>query len=183
MVFVRLATPSDAAAVARVHVEAWRAAYAGLIDEAALAALDVEQRTQSWQRWLSNDPTLNKEQHTCIVAIDETDAVLGWATYGAGREPGWQHYGELAGCYAHPDAWSTGIGRAMIERVTDDLTVMGFQRAYLWVLRGNDRATRFYERAGWSADGGEKVLHHSTGDLQELRYVRALKHISHTFAD
>ena len=179
MSFVRLATASDAAGIAHVHVDAWRAAYKGLIDSAALAALDVEQRAQGWQRWLSNDPTLNKEQHTCVVATDETDAVLGWATYGAGREPGWEHYGELAGFYAHPDSWSTGVGRTMIGRVTDDLTAMGFQRAYLWVLRGNDRAIRFYERAGWEADGGEKILEHKTGPLYELRYVRTLTSASH----
>lgn len=174
MTRIRLATTADAPGIARVHVDAWRSAYRGLIDADSLAALDVDQRTDGWQRWIGTDSSLNKEQHTCVVAIDDSDAVVGWATYGAGREPGWEHYGELAGFYAHPDVWSTGVGRLMAERVISDLTAMGFKRSYLWVLRGNDRAIRFYERAGWVADGGEKVLQHSTGELPELRFVRSL---------
>lgn len=176
MAFVRLATIDDAPGIARVHVDAWREAYKGLIDADSLAALDVDQRADGWRRWLGNDPALNQEQHTCIVAVDGSDAVAGWATYGTGRDPGWEHYGELAGFYAHPSAWSTGVGRAMAERVLSDLAAMGFKRSYLWVLRGNERAIRFYERAGWAADGGEKTVEFRTGgDLRELRFVRDLQ--------
>jgi hypothetical protein len=33
----------------------------------------------------------------------------------------------------------------------------GFTDALLWVLDGNDRAVRFYEGEGWSADGATRV--------------------------
>jgi hypothetical protein len=38
----------------------------------------------------------------------------------------------------------------------------------LWVLEGNDRARRFYERAGWRGDDGMKPFGDS--GLYEVRY-------------
>ena len=52
------------------------------------------------------------------------------------------------------------------------LAQAGFSGAYLWMLAGNARALRFYERHGWAADGGEKSETHSSGHLmRELRLV------------
>ncbi len=43
---IRPATPKDAQGIAWVHVETWRAAYAGLIPANVLAQLSVEQDAQ-----------------------------------------------------------------------------------------------------------------------------------------
>jgi len=42
------------------------------------------------------------------------------------------------------------------------------------VLRGNERARRFYERAGWSVDGTEKDDVVAGAPVIELRYRRDL---------
>jgi RimJ/RimL family protein N-acetyltransferase len=57
-----------------------------------------------------------------------------------------------------------------VERLLDD----GFRTALLWVFAGNERARRFYEAAGWRADG--VVAREETGGvlLDELRYARHL---------
>jgi hypothetical protein len=41
----------------------------------------------------------------------------------------------------------------------------------LWVLRDNVRARRFYERAGFIADGTEKAADLVGHQLREVRYV------------
>jgi hypothetical protein len=46
---------------------------------------------------------------------------------------------------------------------------LGATEAALWVVEGNTRARRFYEREGWIADGETKA---SMFDLRELRYRR-----------
>ncbi|MGO1514347.1 GNAT family N-acetyltransferase [Agrococcus casei] len=169
---VRAATADDAEGVARVHVDSWRAAYKGLMPHSVLDGLSVQNRTTGWQRWLNGDPNRNAVGHECVVAVDETDAVLGWATFGRGRDDGWEHVGEIAGIYAHPDAWSSGVGHALMEQAMIALAQAGFSGAYLWMLAGNARALRFYERHGWAADGGEKSETHSSGHLmRELRLV------------
>jgi RimJ/RimL family protein N-acetyltransferase len=40
----------------------------------------------------------------------------------------------------------------------------------LWVLPGNARARRFYERAGWAADGTEKTSEAFGVSFDEVRY-------------
>jgi hypothetical protein len=48
----------------------------------------------------------------------------------------------------------------------------GFPRLRLWVLADNVRARRFYERAGFTADGAEQWEEHGDVSLREVRYAR-----------
>jgi len=52
MVMVRRATPADAAGIARVHVDAWRATYRGIVPDEHLDALSYEGRQGMWSRIL-----------------------------------------------------------------------------------------------------------------------------------
>ncbi|MCZ9346526.1 GNAT family N-acetyltransferase, partial [Streptomyces sp. TRM76130] len=49
-----------------------------------------------------------------------------------------------------------------------------YPRMLLWVLRDNTRARRFYERAGFRADGGAGVFEVDGIPVPEVRYARAL---------
>ncbi len=49
------------------------------------------------------------------------------------------------------------------------LRVAGFCRATLWVLDSNTAARRFYEHAGWMADGGVKTDDRGSFARLELR--------------
>ncbi|TMD25492.1 MAG: GNAT family N-acetyltransferase, partial [Chloroflexi bacterium] len=42
--------------------------------------------------------------------------------------------------------------------------------AILWVFAANDRARRFYERAGWRLDGGTRTWEASGAALPVVRY-------------
>lgn len=153
---VRDATTADAAAVARIHVTAWRQAYAGLIHQPVLDALDVADRTASWTRWLerslAGEGTDGDVRHAMVVA-ERDGEVVGWATYGPARIAERDGWGELAGFYVDPLATRSGIGRAMIAEVEVRLADAGFARAYLWVLEGNEPAEQAYSRYGWEPDG------------------------------
>ncbi|WP_343308385.1 GNAT family N-acetyltransferase [Streptomyces sp. SID5770] len=71
-------------------------------------------------------------------------------------------------------AWGTGVGRALLSATTGALVAAGFRSAALWVFAGNERARRFYEAAGWRADGA--AVREETGGrvLEELRYRKHL---------
>lgn len=153
---VRDGRPADAAGVARIHVDAWRHAYRGLIGDAVLDALDVDDRTASWGRWiarsLAGEGTDGDVRHDMLVA-ERDGEVVGWATFGPARMPERAGWGELAGLYVAPAALRSGIGRALLEGVEQRLAAAGFARAYLWVLEGNAPAEAAYERCGWLEDG------------------------------
>ena len=181
MVVIRSASAADAAQVAGVQRESWRAAYDGIIareiiDEVMMPDDGARVRqtflTRPWQRM--------------IAAVDERAGVVGYASFGPEVDvlgAPWPHpptkggeegqVGELYALYVHPDWWSTGTGRALMNRVLARTRRAAYPEIVLWVLEGNARARRFYERAGFAPDGASNVLHR-LGVVSEVRYRRFL---------
>jgi ribosomal protein S18 acetylase RimI-like enzyme len=166
---IRAATIDDARGIAIVHVTSWQTAYRGLMPDDVLDGLSVEQREGGWRRIIS-DPN---ESSRTIVA-DRDGEIVGWASYGPGRDDGESGQGQVWGLYAHPNAFSTGVGHALISAVEGALRQDGFSSAYLWVLDGNERAATFYERHGWTEDGRVKLDERQTMVLRELRRTKSL---------
>lgn len=154
---LRLAVPADALAVARIHCRAWQTGYRGLLPAAYLDGLRAEDRAARY--------TFDRlEGPRTTVAVDG-DAIVGFATI---------HGAELSALHVDPDMWGRGIGRALIARARGDLAAAGVTEAHLWVLSGNARAARFYERDGWTSDGTRRsdVVWGATVD--EIAYQRRL---------
>jgi GNAT superfamily N-acetyltransferase len=74
----------------------------------------------------------------------------------------------------HPNRWSTGVGRALIEAGEKHLRELGHTTAILWVLEDNPRARPFYELAGWAADGTAREIELFGFHLPEVRYAKRL---------
>jgi GNAT superfamily N-acetyltransferase len=108
--------------------------------------------------------------HSCFVA-EEAGVLLGFATVGPSGEP--DRYGELHGLYVDPDVRSTGVGRALTERAEAELA-RTYREAVLWVLEDNPRARRFYELAGWEADGVRSSFSRLGVDAPVVRYRKRL---------
>ncbi len=66
------------------------------------------------------------------------------------------------------------MGRALLTEVTGRCAAAGLPRMFLWVLRENARARRFYEAAGFAADGAEEPFEVGGVEVPEVRYVRTL---------
>ncbi|MBO9624967.1 MAG: GNAT family N-acetyltransferase [Microbacterium sp.] len=161
----------DADGVARVHVRSWRAAYRGLMDQQILDSLSVEERAANWRRFITDPlPT------TIALLVAERDGeVVGWTSFGAGRDADGSTDGEVYGIYADPDSWSTGAGHALLEEAERRMADAGHTRAYLWVLDGNERADAFYARHGWVADGATKADERAVATFAEHRRVKELR--------
>jgi GNAT superfamily N-acetyltransferase len=168
-VVIREATRSDAAAIARVHIEGWRWGYRGLLPDALLEDLSVERRESRWHDILGRPAG---EEATFVAEMD--GRVVGFASCGPSQDqdaaPG---TGELYSLYLEEGVVARGIGRALMKRVMQWLTARGFDRATLWVLVTNERARRFYEAGGWRPDGAEKAESHGFEGtlLPEMRYA------------
>ena len=162
---MRRATAEDADAIARIHVETWRVAYAHAFPAEYLAALSGDERRALWARTLAagvND-----------VFVAELDgAVAGFAAAGACEDEDGATRGELYALYVEPSAWGQGLGRALLGRAEQALRAAGYGEASLWVLEDNPRTRRVYEAAGWAPDGGRKPLA-ETG-VPTVRYRKRL---------
>ncbi len=168
-VTVRPATTDDAAAIAQVHVEAWRWAYAGLLDDAVLAALDVDARRRLWER------VAGEGRGTLLVA-ERDGGVVGFVCAGRSRDDDASGAtGEIQAIYLRREVQGTGVGAALMAAALAALIAAGCTAATLWVLATNDLARSFYERGGWRPDGTERVERVRDGNpVAELRYRRRL---------
>jgi GNAT superfamily N-acetyltransferase len=174
---VRDATVDDAEGIALAHVSSWRTAYAGIMPDDVLAALDPVERTELLRSALARDD----RQGTTLTALRD-GAVVGFAHVGhyhpehGGSEVD-ESAGEVYGIYVHPDHWGYGVGRALIEAAVARLAGGRPRPVRLWVLDANESARRFYERCGFVADGatGRFPVDRPGGgylELPMLRYTR-----------
>jgi L-amino acid N-acyltransferase YncA len=167
---VRLASPGDVATVADLHVRSWLAAYRGIVPDRVLDGLSVERRAASWARSLAaRDSDSGLERRVWVV--EQAGSVVGFASTGPSRDddtdPG---TGEVEAIYLAPEAWSRGLGSALLRAAANDLRARGYGPLVLWVLRANRRARRFYERAGWREDGAERPIDFDGVPVAEIRY-------------
>jgi L-amino acid N-acyltransferase YncA len=148
MARLRTARQADARAIARVHVEAWRSTYAGMLPDGYLAGLSVESHARRWKRMLT------PHGDTAVVVEDAEAGVVGFGSAGPSRESGrpaadWS--GEVYTLYLLTDWQGRGLGRALLHALFDRLRERDLDRVLLWVVAANP--TRFF----YEAMGGRVV--------------------------
>ena len=140
---------------AYVHWKAWQDAYSGLIDQAYLDALTIEKCTDMAFRWPDN-----------LLVAKDSDKVIGFAGYGVcGDDP---LTGEIFAIYILKEYYDKKIGYALMRAALEKLS--GYRKICVWVLEGNYRAIKFYERCGFQFDETRKQIKLGTANT-EIRMV------------
>ncbi len=137
---VREAVVEDAEAIARVHLASWKTTYPGIIPQAYIDGLRVENGVARWQIELSG------KKATVFVAEDQR-GVFGFIAGGAILHPVDGYQGELGAIYLLASHQRTGAGAALVRRLAGELRQQGFGNMAVWVLQENP-ACGFYERIG-----------------------------------
>ena len=174
---VRLATPDDASTIADIHVGSWQTTYRGLVPDGFLDGLSVDRRTSGWRetierqvRELATEPSAAPGR-TWVVEVD--DAVVGFAASGEARgesAPPPAGAGEVLAIYLAPEARGFGYGRVLFAQAVTDLRQRGFDPIVVWVFEANSLARRFYEAAGFRADGTRFTIDFDGLPIEEIRY-------------
>ena len=147
MLTVRGAEPDDASAVAVVHVRSWQVGYRGLLPDDYLDGLRPEQRSSRYTFGL-DDP----EAPSTLLAV-EGDEIRGFVTTGPARDLDVVGCAEILALYVDPPCWGAGVGQRLMVEARAALEAGGLTEGVLWVLAGNERASRFYQADGWRLDG------------------------------
>ena len=150
---IRPGTPDDADAAARVHVDSW-----GATTEQAGPSL--EQRIE-WHR-----------RFPATFVADDGGTILGFVAVGPSRDA--DADGELYTIYVDPRHWRGGVGSRLIRAGEERMRELGYRRVVLWTFDDNPRSHRFYEAAGWSADGERRTVEFAGAPLPEVRYAKQL---------
>ena len=105
-VAVRTAERTDIPAFIRAHVDAWRVAYRGVIDQGYLdSSLLEEQRTTMWNQWSWVD---RPGQHVYAAEVDGHTVGFGYIGPERAADGSDTGLGEVYAFYLHPDAWGSG---------------------------------------------------------------------------
>ncbi|WP_030856407.1 GNAT family N-acetyltransferase [Streptomyces sp. NRRL S-37] len=164
-------TVDDCDRVAALRIRGWRHAYRGLVPQPYLDGLDIAADAERHRARLADG------DGSVVNLVAETDGgeLAGWAAFGPYRD-GDVRTGdaELYALYLSPEHIGRGMGRTLLTEAVRRCAAAGHERMYLWVLKGNTRARRFYERAGFGADGAEEPFEVTGVLVPEVRYAREL---------
>lgn len=165
-VLIRPADMSQAAEIAVLYVRTRRLAYAPFFPQPVLAAMSVPAEVEKWRLRLAEGSAQG------LVAADEAGTLCGFA------HTNWQSEanpltGEIEFMYVAPEYQGSGLGGRLMTEAEALFVSRGLKDAVLWVYEDNVAARGFYERCGWSADGGRRASDSALG-LELIRYRRQL---------
>ena len=149
---IRKATWADAPAIASVHVESWKTTYGGIVPDAYLETLTVEEKQTLWEK------VLRQSDHSVFVA-EENGRVVGFVSGGPNRAADGliaKYDGELYAIYLLKEVQGKGLGRQLVQALVGDLTQKGIHSLVVWVLADNP-SRGFYERLGGEKLAEERV--------------------------
>lgn len=171
-------------AMSRIHALGWKDTYVGHVPDEYLA------REITDDRWVEVFRA-NYETGTChgllLYRGDTPVACLNYCrarteNFNTGCEDDWERlnaayadWGEIATFYTHPDERGKGYGSLLMAEALRRLKADGFENAFVFVLRENEKARRFYTRHGFAWDGTYTEIPFPPDTVcVDLRYCRKI---------
>lgn len=149
---IRKAKATDAAGIARVHVDSWKTTYQGIVADSFLSRLNYRDRETWWAKILNNENISSLP----FVAEDPSGKIVGFAKGGPARDPDLPFQGELYAIYILQSFQGKGIGKNLFQAVVQELQQVGFSSLYVWVLTQNPFKA-FYETMGGKEIGTKPI--------------------------
>jgi ribosomal protein S18 acetylase RimI-like enzyme len=166
---IRRAFRADAVSVARIHVVSWKIAYRGIMPEDVIARTDLAYRTKFWKEQIAN-------RDWPVFLLEERGVPLAFCQMVPSNDEGDDptRVGHITSLHVLPPLRGRGHGRVLMAHVLAEFGRRGFTNVTLWVLEANQPARRFYEKSGFTLDGGRRT--NSRTEVPEVRYRIKLPH-------
>ena len=139
---LREAVFTDAASIARVHIDSWRTTYRGIVSDSHLASLSYDQRENWWKSALENEISI-----VFVAESEEPKQIIGFVKGGQERSNNPEYTGELGAIYLLEDYRRQGIGKRLVITLVKKLIERGHNSMLVWVLAKNPYR-KFYEKLG-----------------------------------
>jgi ribosomal protein S18 acetylase RimI-like enzyme len=159
---IRRAEPRDAPAIADVHHQAWRGAYAGIIPHRALNAMISRRGGEWWANAIRRSAT--------VLVVEIGGKVAGYTTVGRNRARELPQQGEIYELYLRPEYQGVGLGSRLFAAARQKLADHGLKGMVVWALEDNINALSFYAGAG-GRDVAEGVEVFDQKALKKVAFV------------
>lgn len=165
---LRAATTADAAALSALDVEVWRETYAGVLSAALLGGLDRNafHDLAFFEALLSRCGATER-----VIVAESADRVVGYCWFGPCGDPGAAQRGEIERLYVAAGSRDCGLGRRLLDEALSTLRARGVAPVRTTVFVANERARRFYERAGAREVGRQAAFEDEGRPVMECVYA------------
>ncbi|WP_339217714.1 GNAT family N-acetyltransferase [Ornithinibacillus sp. FSL M8-0202] len=147
---IRKAVISDAAGIAKVHVDSWRTTYRKILPESFLNNLSYEKRTELWKN------NIAREDNYVLVAETDEGEIVGFADCGKREDNHVPNSGDITSIYLLEEYQGMGIGIKLLTQLFQHLQQLGYKKVFVEVLEANS-SRYFYERYGATLAKTEKI--------------------------
>jgi ribosomal protein S18 acetylase RimI-like enzyme len=162
-VTLRRARVEDAAAVGHIHVESWHVAYRGIMPDDVIARTDLAYRTKLWAERIA-------DAMWPVFLIEAQGEPVAFCQMVPSKDPDDDptRVGHITSLHVLPRLRGHGYGRRLMAHVLSEFARRGFAAVTLWVLVENRAARTFYEKYGFTLDGGTRYYPRTS--VPEVRY-------------
>ncbi len=140
---VRRGHTDEATALAKLHVDVWRATYRDYAPKAAFELLDEETRRPYWDSALA----ITEPGRGVWISMG-AESILGVVSIGMSDHPAFESRAEIEHLYVSLRAQGHGIGKRLLHTAIDESNKAGVRGVGLAVVRQNERAREFYRKMG-----------------------------------
>lgn len=169
-------------AMSLIHALGWRDTYVGHVPD------DFMAREITDHRWVEVFRKNWEAKTYTGLLLYSGDTPVSCINFGPARmenyNPGeavqfhnetYADWGEITSFYTHPAARGKGYGGLLLEEACRRLKLAGHENAFVFVLRENEKARRFYARHGFRWDGTHADIPFPPDAVcVDLRYTKAL---------
>lgn len=161
---IRKGTLDDVNDISRIHALSWKSAYKGIVPQKYLDELKEDFWVHTFTSWLQDNTV-------AVMVIIDDERPVGVAVCGRSRDKALPDWGEIVSIYLLPEYINRGYGSSLFESVLQDMKQSGYRDTYLWVLKDNQRARRFYEKKGFHCSKDEYTIKILDKELVDVRYI------------
>ena len=159
---IRDAKASEADAIANLHAISWMSAYRGLLSDEYLDNNLLDERKKHWAEKMA---ALTKKEF--VLVAERNGALVGFVAVLDKPEAGFDML--VDNLHVLPELKGLGIGGQLLNAVAARLLSTERKSFYLFVLKGNTAAEKFYLAKGGRA---MDVISHEFGgkEVQAIRF-------------
>lgn len=162
---IRRMTEDDLREVDALYVQAWKEGYKGLLPRDFLDGLTSKIVDRSPKSYFFDEGS--------FVILDG-ERIAAHVHVRPAAEEKMNGWGEIHTMYALPRFWGTCCAGELFDYAVNQLHERGFDKIYLYVLEGNERAARFYKKHGFTPTDDTIKCEVGGATVTDIRYIKEM---------
>lgn len=158
---IRNIADKDKEEIADVYISSWKSAYKNILPNDYLNSLKKED--------------FDKEIDTVKnLVIEDNGKIIGIINFDKARDSDDKYTGEIVAVYILEEYRRLGLGEILFESASLSLIKMGMNKVYLWVLKENKSARKFYEKMNMQISNETKSIEIQNKSFPLVKYEKEL---------